>query len=111
MQRKLLLLPILLFLFPEAKAQSSLSVDYIIQESASESKPGFLETENLKLLGVVRERKEAQSKSRTYRESIRESSGDFVYFTQGKNLSDLQLPPNGKFATFSLFTTLLKEKP
>lgn len=73
--------------------------------SASESKPGFLEAENLNLLGVVRERKEALAKSRAYRESIRESSNsEYVYFTQGKNLSNLQLSPDEKFATFSVFT-------
>lgn len=71
---------------------------------SAESKAGFLETENLELLGVVRERKEAQEKSRAYRASIRESSSEFVYYTQGKNLSNLQLSPDEKFATFSVFT-------
>lgn len=72
--------------------------------SSAESKPGFLEAENLALLGVVRERKEAQEKSKAYRESIREKSNEFTYYTQGKNLSNLQLSPDEKFATFSIFT-------
>ena len=72
---------------------------------AAEPKRGFLEAENLELLGVVRERKEAQEKSRVYRASIREtSSNKFIYYTQGKNLSNLQLSPDEKFASFSIFT-------
>ncbi len=71
---------------------------------SSESKSGFLETENLELLNVVRERKEAQQKSRDYRASIRESSSEFVYYTEGKNLSNLQISPDERFATFSVFT-------
>lgn len=70
----------------------------------SSSDPGFLEAENLDLLTVVRERKEAQEKSRAYRASIRESSSEFIYYTQGKNLSNLQLSPDEKFATFSIYT-------
>lgn len=69
------------------------------------SNPDFLEAENLELLNVVRERKEAQEKSRAYRVAIRESSSnEFVYYTQGKNLSNLQLSPDEKFATFSIYT-------
>ncbi|WP_111669708.1 S9 family peptidase [Algoriphagus litoralis] len=71
----------------------------------SSSNPGFLEAENLELLDVVRQRKEAQEKSRAYRASIRESSNnEFVYYTQGKNLSNLQLSPDEKFATFTIYT-------
>ncbi len=66
--------------------------------------PAFLESENLGLLQVVRERKEAQKESRAYREAIRETNTEFVYYSGGKNLSNLQLSPDGKFATFSIFT-------
>lgn len=75
----------------------------------SEGNTSFLEAENLKLLGVIRERKEAKAKSRAYRESIQESSGEFVYFTEGKNLSNLQLSPDEKFATFSIFTPAINK--
>ncbi len=71
---------------------------------ASESNTGFLEAENLELLGVVKQRKEAQEKSRAYRESIRENPEGFTYYTQGKNLTNLQLSPDERFATFSVFT-------
>ncbi|GAA0879627.1 prolyl oligopeptidase family serine peptidase [Algoriphagus jejuensis] len=73
-------------------------------DTAKDAKTGFVETENLALLGVVRERKEAQDKSKAYRESIRENAGEFTYYTGGKNLSNLQLSPDEKFATFSIFT-------
>ncbi|WP_026967084.1 S9 family peptidase [Algoriphagus terrigena] len=72
--------------------------------NSADAKAGFVEAENLALLGVVRERKEAQEKSKAYRESIREDAGEFVYYTQGKNLTNLQLSPDEKFATFSVFT-------
>ena len=72
--------------------------------NSADEKTGFVEAENLALLGVVRERKEAQEKSKAYRESIREDAGEFVYYTQGKNLTNLQLSPDEKFATFSVFT-------
>lgn len=71
---------------------------------SSDSKAGFLEAENLELLGVVRARKEAQEKSRAYRTSTRESTSDFVFYTQGKTLSNLQLSPDERFASFSIFT-------
>lgn len=78
--------------------------------ASSSSNPGFLEAENLELLNVVRDRKEAQEKSRAYREAIREpSESKFVYYTQGKNLSNLQLSPDEKFATFSIFTPVTNQ--
>ncbi|SEG13622.1 S9 family peptidase [Algoriphagus boritolerans] len=70
----------------------------------SSSDPGFLEAENLDLLKVVRARKEAQEKSKAYRAAIRESNSEFIYYTQGKNISNLQLSPDEKFATFSIYT-------
>ncbi|MBN7800670.1 S9 family peptidase [Algoriphagus aestuariicola] len=70
----------------------------------SEEKITFLESENLKLLDVVRERKEAQEKSKAYRESIRDGFDEYTYYTQGKNLTNLQLSPDERFATFSIFT-------
>ena len=70
----------------------------------SESKTSFLEAENLDLLQIVNERKEAQKATKAYRESIREQSSEFVYFTGGKNLANLQLSPDARFATFSIFS-------
>lgn len=74
------------------------------QVESTSTNPGFLESENLDLLKVVRERKERQEKSRAYRTAILESSDEFIYYTQCKNLSNLQLSPNENFATFSIYT-------
>ena len=71
----------------------------------TDKKPGFLEAENLDLLQEVREREEARKLSRAYRESIASQSDKaFAYYTEGKNISNLQLSPDKKFATFSVFT-------
>lgn len=70
--------------------------------ASASSKTSFLESENLALLQVVRERKEAQQKSREYRESIRPKSQDFTFYTEGKNLSSLQLSPNARWVTFAV---------
>jgi Tol biopolymer transport system component len=64
-----------------------------------------LEQENLALLEEVRKRKEAQKASQAYRVSIREAvEEEFVFYTQGKNLTNLQLSPDGRYVTFSVFT-------
>lgn len=72
--------------------------------SSNESKPSYLEEENLALLEVVRERKENQKLTREYRNSIRQTNTEFAYYTGGKSPSGLQLSPDGNFATFSFFT-------
>lgn len=72
--------------------------------SSSTEASSFLESENLALLQVVRERKEAQEKSKAYRDAIREVEDEFAFYTQGKNLSNLQISPNAAYATFSVFT-------
>jgi dipeptidyl aminopeptidase/acylaminoacyl peptidase len=73
-------------------------------DKAAQKKAGFVESENLALLGVVRERKEASEKSKAYREAIREDANEFIYYTEGKNLMNLQLSPDERFATFSIIT-------
>ncbi len=71
----------------------------------TDKKPGFLEAENLNLLQEVREREEAKKLSRAYRESIaNQKDKAFAYYTEGKNISNLQLSPDKSFATFSVFT-------
>ncbi|MDI1321185.1 MAG: S9 family peptidase, partial [Algoriphagus sp.] len=70
-----------------------------------EKKPGFLEAENLSLLQEVREREEAKKLSRAYRESIaNQNDKAFAFYTEGKNISNLQLSPDKSYATFSVFT-------
>lgn len=67
--------------------------------------PTFLEAENLTLLQEVREREEAKKLSKAYRESIASQNEQaFAYYTEGKNISNLQLSADKNFATFSVFT-------
>ena len=68
-------------------------------------KINFLEKENLALLEEVRKRKEAQKASQDYRASIREAAAEgFVFYTEGKNLTNLQLSADARYVTFSVFT-------
>jgi dipeptidyl aminopeptidase/acylaminoacyl peptidase len=72
---------------------------------AESGKINFLEQENLALLEEVRKRKEAQKASQAYRGSIIEATTEeFVFYTEGKNLSNLQLSADARFVTFSVFT-------
>ena len=72
---------------------------------AESGKINFLEQENLALLEEVRKRKEAQKASQAYRASIREAvEEEFVFYTEGKNLTNLQLSADGRYITFSVFT-------
>lgn len=74
-------------------------------KSTELAKINFLEQENLALLEEVRLRKEAQRASQAYRASIREAySEEFVFYTEGKNLTNLQLSPDARYVTFSVFT-------
>ena len=72
---------------------------------AESGKINFLEKENLALLEEVRKRKEAQQASQDYRASIREATAEeFVFYTEGKSLTNLQLSADARYVTFSVFT-------
>ena len=72
---------------------------------AESEKTNFLEKENLALLEEVRKRKEAQKASQDYRASIREATTEeFVFYTEGKSLTNLQLSADARYVTFSVFT-------
>jgi len=72
---------------------------------AESGKINFLEQENLALLEEVRKRKEAQKAGQSYRASIREvDEEEFVFYTEGKSLSNMQLSADARFVTFSVFT-------
>lgn len=72
---------------------------------AESGKTNFLEQENLALLEEVRKRKEAQKAGQSYRSSIREAvKEEFVFYTEGKSLSNLQLSADARFVTFTVFT-------
>ncbi|PZX55431.1 dipeptidyl aminopeptidase/acylaminoacyl peptidase [Algoriphagus ratkowskyi] len=71
-----------------------------------DEKVNWLETENLELLSVVNERKENGKMRSDYREAYRESAEEeFTYYTEGKSPVNLQISPDGKFATFTLYTS------
>ena len=72
---------------------------------AESGKINFLEQENLALLEEVRKRKEAQKAGQSYRASIREvDEEEFVFYTEGKSLSNMQLSADARFVTFTVFT-------
>ena len=74
-------------------------------KTAETGKINFLEKENLALLEEVRKRKEAQKASQDYRASIREATAEeFVFYTEGKSLTNLQLSADARYVTFSVFT-------
>lgn len=71
----------------------------------SEDEVSWLESENLDLLQVVKEREEKQKLRKEYREAISDKGEDeFTYYTGGKSPGNLQLSPDGKFASFALYT-------
>ncbi len=72
------------------------------QEKSSE-KDQWLESENLKLLEVINERKESRESSKAYRESIRDEE-KFTFYLKDRNLGNLNISPNGKYAGFRLIT-------
>lgn len=78
---------------------------------AESGKINFLEKENLALLEEVRKRKEAQKASQDYRASIREATAEeFVFYTEGKSLTNLQLSADARYVTFSVFTPPVANK-
>ena len=75
-------------------------------KSKNEEKVQWLEAENLELLQVVNERKEKDKLRKEYRESFNGPEKDeFVYYTDGKSPGNLQLSPDGKYATFSIYNS------
>jgi len=75
-------------------------------KSKDDDKVEWLESENLDLLNVVHERKENAKMRRDYREAFNQSEKEeFVYYTEGKSPGNLQLSPDGKFASFSIYNS------
>ena len=72
--------------------------------AAGTGKTSFVEQENLALLAEVNKRKEDQKLSRDYRNSIRSAAETFVFYTEGKNISNFQLSPDANYVTFSVLT-------
>ena len=66
-------------------------------------KDEWIQQENLELLEVVNQRKEEKESSREYRESINKDE-DFIFYLKERELSNLEVSPNAKYAGFSLIT-------
>ncbi|MFC5623730.1 S9 family peptidase [Algoriphagus winogradskyi] len=76
------------------------------KSKSGEEKVAWLESENLELLTVVKERKEKDKMRREYRDAFRDSEEEeFTYYTEGKSPVNLQLSPDGNYATFSIYTS------
>ncbi|MDN3203673.1 S9 family peptidase [Algoriphagus sediminis] len=71
--------------------------------SNTEKEKGYLEQETVKLSKVLQEREEKDKMRRAYREATQEEKEEepFAFYKQGKNLTNLRLSPNQRFATFS----------
>ena len=63
----------------------------------------WLQEDNLSLLQVIREREEKEDKSKKYYESISEKK-PFTFYTEGKQILNMQLSPDEKYATLLLLS-------
>ena len=68
----------------------------------STTKEAWVREENLGLLKVVRQREEQKEKSDEYRKMA--DKEPFTFYAGKKSVSNLQLSPTGKYATFTLLT-------
>jgi dipeptidyl aminopeptidase/acylaminoacyl peptidase len=76
-----------------------------VKKEKSKEKVDWLKSENLDLLQVVKEREEKQKMRKEYREAISENDEkEYTYYTEGKSPGNLQLSPDGNYASFSLYT-------
>lgn len=63
----------------------------------------WVQQENLELLQVVRERRDQDEASEAYREAYEGPEG-FVYYTEGRQISNLSVSPDARFVSFNLIT-------
>ncbi|GGG29135.1 peptidase S9 [Christiangramia forsetii] len=70
-------------------------------DKESSDKDEWVKNENLELLEVVKQRKEKEDNSKAYRESIKEKE-DFIFYLEDRDLRNLEVSPNGKYAGFSI---------
>ncbi len=73
--------------------------------SSDEKSKSYLEQETVKLSKVLQEREEKDKMRREYREATQEAEEqeDFAFYRKGKNLTNLALSPDQRFATFSVY--------
>lgn len=76
--------------------------DHAIEDKELSKKDEWLEKDNLELLKVILERKQKVDSSKAYRSKVKKEA--FTFYTGKRSVSNLELSPNGKFATFNLIT-------
>ena len=70
-------------------------------DTDTSKKEEWLEKENLELLEVVNTRKKNEEKAEAYRNSVKEKE-DFVFYLKDKDLRNLEISPDARYAGFSL---------
>ncbi|MBI6120447.1 S9 family peptidase [Salegentibacter maritimus] len=73
------------------------------KEKEVSEKNAWIRDENLELLQVVNQRKTNKENKEAYREATAKKE-QFSFYLEDKNLSNLQVSPDAKFATFKLIT-------
>ncbi|TVP44125.1 MAG: S9 family peptidase [Mongoliibacter sp.] len=71
------------------------------KEAKLSAKDEWLKEDNLELLGVVREREEKKELSKTYQKATKDPE-PFTFYTDKKQVNNLQLSPDEKYVSFSL---------
>ena len=72
------------------------------KESKSSDKASFLEAENLKLLSVLKERKDKQNGTKEIIEKRKEKEA-YTYYAGDHQITNLKVSPDAKFVTFNLY--------
>src|SRR5690606_1886639 len=73
------------------------------EDSSDSDKTKWLESENLKLLKIVNERKDKQEASKAFRESVKEKE-PFAYYSGRQNIINLQVSPDAKYVSFNVYS-------
>lgn len=82
------------------KVTNIISEEKVDKESEISEKDDWIKTENVGLLKVVQQREEKREASENYR---KQTEGEpFIFYTDKRAIFNLQLSPDGKFATFNL---------
>jgi dipeptidyl aminopeptidase/acylaminoacyl peptidase len=73
------------------------------EASTDSDKASWLESENLKLLKVVNERKDKQEARKAFRESVKEET-PYTYYAGKQNIINLKVSPDAKYVTFNVYS-------
>ena len=73
------------------------------KEDKTSEKDAWVKDENLELLEVVNQRKTEKESREAYQEATAEKE-NYTFYLEDRDLSNLQVSPNAKFATFKLIT-------